>query len=552
MTTSMGNGHSICDDYGISQYYMDMDSFRRMNEDRDRVPARDILRGLSNKTLITADVVTRERNTLQELLISALIRRNDGTEFLPLSKLDELLTRKVVERQLRGEFEGLLRDAGLQACIDYVCNRVAIGGPKHLKFASGRRLFAILIMIEKLDSFTDLRDAGLRDIDLPLRKLEDGMRSAHKDKTFTCFRSWSTFKLRAFEEWQWKLLAPYFSMKDGTENQVLFYKLAPQTVMPWIEEETAAAEHYGGQSWVKKVRIHHSHCNFKGPEGRESYFAIKKLHSRHERHFLREVDALKHLSSRPNPNLIQLLATYQHQDDYCLLFPWADGNLRDLWEKVEAPMTHPSQEGTIWMAEVCHGIAAGLGQIHDPGKMAEFEQATLARGFPTRAGSASEMEITGNTMARLVSNDSSPQLYGRHGDLKPENILWFKDQDRISRHNIGILKISDFGLTRFYSRRSISDAESRRAVGFTSTYRAPEIDLKTGVNQNYDIWTLGCLYLEFIIWFMLGWEAVDEFSFQRLDEDRLIDTDPDWIPEDNFFRLTHGSTRACLKDCVRK
>ncbi|KAJ0345478.1 hypothetical protein COL154_012017 [Colletotrichum chrysophilum] len=245
---------------------MNRESSRHVNEESDRVPVIDTLRGLVNESPVTPDVAVRERNNLQESLIKALVRQKDGREFLPLAKLDELVTRKVVERQLRAEFEDLSRDADLQACIEYVCNRQDIGGAKHLKFTSGRRLFAILIMIEKLDSFTDLRAADLRDIDLPLKRVDDGLRSAHRNNTFACFRSWSTFKLRAFEEWQWKLLAPYFSTADDAREKVLFYRLAPQTVMPWTEEEIAPAEYYGGQSWVKKVKIHESHHNFKSLE----------------------------------------------------------------------------------------------------------------------------------------------------------------------------------------------------------------------------------------------------------------------------------------------
>ncbi|KAK2774507.1 protein kinase [Colletotrichum kahawae] len=555
------NGHpprsigtdSVCDDYGISQYHMNRESFRLSNDESDHVPAVDTLRGISNAILVTPDIAARERNILQESLIKALVRQKDGREFLPLAKLDELVTRKVVERQLRAEFEGLSRDADLQACIEYVCNREDIGGARHLKFTSGRRLFAILVMIEKLDSFADLRDADLRDIDLPLKRVDDDLRSAHRNKTFACFRSWSTFKLRAFEEWQWKLLAPYFSTADDAREKVLFYRLAPQTVMPWTEEETASAEYYGGQSWVKKVKIHESHHNFKSLEGRESYFAVKKLHSRDEKHFQKEVDALKRFSSRSNSNLVRLLATYQHQDDYCLLFPWADGNLRDLWEHVESPMVNPSQEGSVWMAEVCHGIAFGLAQIHNHRTTEELSRAAIAQSIHKANGVTSKVDPLSplsNKTTLSGGDDSNKQRYGRHGDLKPENILWFKEPDGISRH-IGILKISDFGLTRFHSQRSVSERASQRTVGFSNTYRAPEIDLKTGVNQHYDIWTLGCLYLEFITWFMGGWEDVDGVSVLRLEEDRLINKDADWIPEDNFFRLTHGSTKACLKDCVR-
>ncbi|EQB54133.1 protein kinase [Colletotrichum gloeosporioides Cg-14] len=555
-----GNGHpppsigtnSVCDDYGISQHQLNRETSALVEDEVDTVPAEDALRGLANESVIPPHIATGERKSLQASLIKALVRQNDGREFLPLAKLDELVTRKVVERQLRGEFGASSGEPDIQRCVEYVCNRKEVEGARHLKFTSGRRLFALLIMIEKLESFNDLRNADLCDIDLPLKGLDDTPKGALRDKEFTCFQSWSTFNLRSFEEWQWKLLAPYFWTAEDPKEKVLFYRLAPQTVMPWTEEETAAVEHYGGQSWVKKVKIHKSHHNFKSLEGRDSYLAVKKLHSRNEKHFQKEVDALKRFSTRSKSNLVRLLATYQHQDDYFLLFPWADGNLRDLWEAVGSPMSQPSQEGTVWMAKVCHGIASGLAQIHNHTPTEEMNGTTLASSPRKANGITSKVDMIGNKMVISGGEDSSRQRYGRHGDLKPENILWFKDPDGKSHHNIGVLKISDFGLTRFHSKRSVSERESQRTVGFSNTYRAPEIDLKTGINQHYDIWTLGCLYLEFITWFMGGWEDVEKVSVLRLEEDKLISKDPDWIPEDNFFRLTHGSTGACLKDCMRK
>jgi hypothetical protein len=36
------------------------------------------------------------------------------------------------------------------------------------------------------------------------------------------------------------------------------------------------------------------------------------------------------------------------------------------------------------------------------------------------------------------------------------------------------------------------------------------------------MWTLGCLYLEFITWLIGGWDLVDSFAFMRMEPDPLM------------------------------
>ncbi|CAG7556534.1 unnamed protein product, partial [Fusarium equiseti] len=107
---------------------------------------------------------------------------------------------------------------------------------------------------------------------------------------------------------------------------------------------------------------------------------------------------------------------------------------------------------------------------------------------------------------------NSSQSYGRHGDIKPENILWFRNGPNT---DIGVLEIADFGLTRFHNRRSRSNI-SPVGMGNSPTYRAPEFDMPDGLlSRSYDIWALGCVYLEFLTWYFMGWKGVMEFSTLR-------------------------------------
>lgn len=103
----------------------------------------------------------------------------------------------------------------------------------------------------------------------------------------------------------------------------------------------------------------------------------------------------------------------------------------------------------------------------------------------------------------------------RHGDLKPENILCF------SKHELGTgkvpkdvrLVIADAGHAKAHEKATELRAEKTKTPGGTIMYSAPEAEYKSENprSRRYDIWSLGCLYLEFLIWILHGNEALDAF-----------------------------------------
>ncbi|EEU35231.1 uncharacterized protein NECHADRAFT_19162, partial [Fusarium vanettenii 77-13-4] len=123
--------------------------------------------------------------------------------------------------------------------------------------------------------------------------------------------------------------------------------------------------------------------------------------------------------------------------------------------------------------------------------------------------------------------------WGRHGDIKPENILWFENYNNKQNH----LVISDFGLTQFNSAHSRSKVQQGQIQGFSGTYRPPDLHIEDQpISQNYDVWSLGCVFLEFVSWFLLGH---DEAVFTFADE-RLRDEPKGTIEEDTFFIFENG------------
>ncbi|KAF8848656.1 kinase-like protein [Acephala macrosclerotiorum] len=160
------------------------------------------------------------------------------------------------------------------------------------------------------------------------------------------------------------------------------------------------------------------------------------------------------------------------------------------------------------MAEQCLRIAEALSVIHQ-----DQEEKN-----PTRA------------------DEDGEQLYGRHGDIKPDNILWFGEH--IECKNAGTLVLADFGIAKAHRSmtKSLSDPEKAKN---SPTYKSPEFEsnghLKIG--RKSDIWGLACTWIEFITWYLKGWQAVDVEFPNRRDE-----TDPkdENISRDTYFSIVNG------------
>jgi serine/threonine protein kinase len=242
--------------------------------------------------------------------------------------------------------------------------------------------------------------------------------------------------------------------------------------------------------------------------------AVKELLSPDETEFKKEVDVLKMLESQnPHLNLIQLLATFKQGDKYHLIFPWAQGNLRKYWEENENPEFDKST--VMWSLEQMAGITNALMNVH-----------TFTPKFPHDGKSG--VRLTG---AAKLSVEAGEEKYGRHGDIKPENILWFKDEP-LDPHGNGVLKLADFGLGRFHGRDSRSGL-SPSGIRASPTYEPPECHLHLPVSRSYDIWSLGCVLLEFVTWLIKGNSEINRFSEFRGTVNIY------GIDDDNFFTIIH-------------
>ncbi len=253
---------------------------------------------------------------------------------------------------------------------------------------------------------------------------------------------------------------------------------------------------------------------------------MKKLFSEDEEEFMKEVTILKALGHNKHPHLIKLLATYRQEQKYHLMFPYAEANLRKYWEDRQTPIF--DRPTVLWSLNQMCGISSALLLIHN-----------FTVEYPLKVPGAGNVRLPADV--KLSVRDGE-EMFGRHGDIKPENILWFSEEG-----SGGVLQIADFGLGRFHGRDSRSGLNPESIVS-SPTYEPPECKLRQPVSRAYDIWSLGCLYLEFVTWLLKGSAAIDGFSNSRGRE-----ATGTGINDDNFYTITSrifGPSKATVREGV--
>lgn len=222
-------------------------------------------------------------------------------------------------------------------------------------------------------------------------------------------------------------------------------------------------------------------------QDRDSVFALKEFKDQPRSRgveFSRELGMLTTLREHQNEHIVTHLATWTHGDKYCMLFPYARCNLRQYTKRV--PFKKLGQEADMWLFKQFCGLADAIRSIH----------ILPAADDPTSAAS-------------LVAPTHEIRRSGWHHDLKAENILFF----RSNGYKYGTLRIADFGSAKVHVLRSGS-ANTRSPNG-TPTYEAPEASDEGATSRPYDIWSLGCVFLELLTWAVCDSRAVEQFQLER-------------------------------------
>ncbi|OAQ61687.1 kinase domain-containing protein [Pochonia chlamydosporia 170] len=373
------------------------------------------------------------------------------------------------------------------------------------------RLLAILILMESISLLSVVEKAKIFDRHLPLIEAPNGVNSGLRtsisgDKVTHLLSNWTDNMLCVFDAHQNTVCVPFFNF-ELVEDKIPYFTLVSGTHLPWKSCGVMAT---GGSGIIRQVSIHPGHHNFKSEkssEQEEHYFALKEIGTLCKDSYLQELRALRktHATDAIKMHLIKLLLAFEHGTRKFLMFEWADGNLYDYWKGNAAP-PEPTIEKCRWAAKQCLGLAAALGKIHGHDNL----------GDPSYSSDTPEKKDA----------EGDEKDWGRHGDIKPQNILWFKSY----ANEKDFLVISDLGLTRFHSQGSRSKVSPSGLEGHTAAYCPPEMVVSKHISQRYDIWSLGCVFLEFCTWWARGYQE----GILRFESDR-----GDWVPgfikNNNFF-----------------
>jgi serine/threonine protein kinase len=227
--------------------------------------------------------------------------------------------------------------------------------------------------------------------------------------------------------------------------------------------------------------------------------------------FKNEADQLNRFNGLTHPHLVTLLATYQltakatnQWVSYHLVFPRANCNLDVYWED-HVPTPEINDTSVLWLADQLLGLVGALKTIHEP----------------------THLDV---------------DKFGRHGDIKPDNILCYPS----TKHNYCMLVITDLGLSELNSIKSRSNKPGEK-VPPVPGYRPPECDIREGlISRLFDVWTLGCLFLDIVAWFMGGWELKEKLRKERETINILSG-----VKKDIFYDLFKRNDGPWFMQCVK-
>ncbi|RMJ13787.1 hypothetical protein CDV36_006531 [Fusarium kuroshium] len=410
--------------------------------------------------------------------------------FLPKNAISELVDRDVIIQEL-WEHEQNTRDED-ESLVQWIQN----DAPQFFLTMVESRAPDITSCSQKCMFMKLFQRHGFSDKHLPLPDLVNFQHTpSTSDQQEICQDVWGPVVEYFFKQAQWKFVVPVIS------KERFRYLLQPEQILPFIEVDDVVKE--GAFGRVYRVKIHPSHIDHHTRElavkeiiisgGKEAQKAIKDA-------WPNEVRALEIIKDRQNAHLIHCIAAIERDRSRYLLFPWAQGgNLKEYWE-TNSP--HGLEGGNITEALIqLKGLAGALCQLH------YFSHARDGDD-PTDSTMEDSSDSDGNGIMGEYGHMTQDGSI-RHGDLKPENLLWFLD-DKGSRW----LKIADLGLAK---RHVIATQDRSKATSTrygTILYEAPEAQTAVGNqprSRQYDIWSMGCIALEWIIWILYGNEELRRF-----------------------------------------
>ena len=281
---------------------------RRMTDEADleRIASQVTRRGRGSRTMRSNDS-HEEPQRLQSLLIQALVESSAPLlrSFIPRHILLQIITQKAVETELklikrayslRNGFQSSKKAVPLRKCLQVSLDLIDIrriarqicgtssfpkavakadrslqaSQERRLPHKSYRNLFAVLILIGVPEEITSFVEEGICDADLPLIKIprkrsrrgSNTLRCRNNDCPLKCVARWGDKTVTEFEQWQWKVLSPFFAWSK--DQPIEHQSFEAERILPFISRQKTPS--CGGFGQVYRVHIHPDYHAFHDPQ----------------------------------------------------------------------------------------------------------------------------------------------------------------------------------------------------------------------------------------------------------------------------------------------
>lgn len=276
-----------------------------------------------------------------------------------------------------------------------------------------------------------------------------------------------------------------------------------------------------------------------------------------------EAAAYQELNDLNHQHIVKGLAAYRQHGKYNLLLEWADGkSLDEFWKLHEKPaLTRelvrdllkqlygltdalyamhnkeraPSRHGSVRTtgssvsrnvsskptSQLAPTLPAPVIALAPPtpemvsssvvmevpklelneGETIQVDKDPANAGANGQGGQLSEVERVGDPDPRSdLRRTNTGFVNWRHGDIKPANILRFTNGGTW----LGTLKLADLGRAKRHVDRTSYRPDIENDKYHTKRYQPPDLLLYVTTSRLYDIWSLGCVFFEAIVWLLYG------------------------------------------------
>ena len=231
--------------------------------------------------------------------------------------------------------------------------------------------------------------------------------------------------------------------------------------------------------------------------------------------FYKELNMLEQLRLATSPDhVVTHFVSWTHHEKYYMLLPYATCNLNEYMRRRK--FEPKKVKYILWLIGQFYALADAVRGVH---------KITKAQ----------------TTLSPLLPEAADPKKSGWHHDIKPENILFFPDK----LSGLGTLRLADWGSGKVHDLVRSGSVHTKTPRG-TPTYEAPDGHINDrAISRPYDVWSLGCVFLEILLWALFGQGAVSKFKNDRIGKR----TEYEVIKDDAFWHRD-ANGRVCLREAV--